>query len=82
MTEFAQVELLFDEFLAQNGSALTESERQEIKEYVDFGEYGIALRFAVAIFREEKKVATANEWSLIQRLAQAMSIDSATLLMV
>lgn len=82
MTEFAQVELLFDEFLAQNDSALTESERQEIKEYVDFGEYGIALRFAVAIFREEKKVPTANEWSLIQRLAQAMSIDSDTLLIV
>ena len=80
VSNFRELDSLFVEFLAQPGSALSASERDEVKEYVDVGEYGLALRTAVAIFDEERKIATADERSLVHRLATAMSIDPEPLL--
>lgn len=80
MTNINEIELLFTDLLTQSESALSVAERDEIKEYFDVGEYGLALRTSIAIFREEKKVATTNERLLLLRLAEAMSIDHKTLL--
>ncbi len=80
MRNFDEVEALFAELFAQSESALCASERDEILEFFDVGEYGLALRTAVAIFREEKKLATAKERQIFLRLAKAMSIDSDTLM--
>lgn len=75
MLKFAVIESLFADLLAQPMTALSNSELEEIREYVDVGEYGLALRTAAAIFREEKQPATPRERELIQRLAIEMSLD-------
>jgi type IV pilus biogenesis protein CpaD/CtpE len=80
MQNFNEIEALFTELLAQRESALSAAERDEIQEFFDVGEYGLALRTAVAIFREEKKLATATERQIFIRLAKAMSIDSDSML--
>lgn len=66
--------------MTANKSVLSESECTEIQEYVDVGEYGLALRTAVAIYAEENKVATSEARLLMRRLAEAMKIDPDQLL--
>jgi len=77
---YENIKLLFADFLAQSTTELSDSERAEIREYVDVGEYGIALRTAIGIFCEERKSVTASERSLLSQLAVAMSIDPEPLL--
>lgn len=77
---YKNLDSLFATFLAQPISALSESERSEIREYVDVGEYGLALSTAVAIFDEEQKIATVEERALIRLLAVTMSKDPKPLL--
>lgn len=80
MQNYNELDSMFETFLVQPGSALSDLERNEIREYVDVGEYGLALRTVVAIFDEEQKIPTNEERSLINRLAIAMSIDADPLL--
>jgi hypothetical protein len=80
MSNFKQLELLFSELLGPAESRLSKSEREEIREFVDVGEYGIALRTAVGIFYEEKKVPTELEKVLLRQLAEGMLIEPEALL--
>ena len=75
MRNFDEIEALFTDLLTLSESALSDTERDEIQEFFDVGEYGLALRTAVAIFREEKKHATSTERHIFLRLAKLMSID-------
>ena len=80
MSDFKEIDSVFYELLDQKDSTLSRSELDEVRQYVDVGEYGIALRTYAAIFDEEKKVATSRERDLVQWLAIAMSIDPLPLL--
>ncbi len=75
-----EIDSAFYELLEQKDSALSRSELDEVREYVDVGEYGIALRTYAAIFDEEKKMATVRERDLVRWLGVAMSIDPLPLL--
>ena len=72
---FEEIELLFHGLMESAKSELSESECTEIQEYIDVGEYGLALRTAVAIYAEENKVASIAVRDFIRRLASAMNID-------
>ncbi|MBB3298564.1 MULTISPECIES: MafI family immunity protein [Rhizobium] len=72
---FEEIELLFQGLMESAKSELSESECTEIQEYIDVGEYGLALRTAVAIYAEENKVASIAVRDFIRRLASAMNID-------
>ncbi len=80
MPNFKEIDAVFHELLEQNDSALARSERDEVREFVDVGEYGVALRTYAAIFEEEKKRATARELDLVRWLAIATSMDPVPLL--
>lgn len=80
MSHFKQLELMFSELLAESMTVLMDSERAEIQHFIDVGEYGLALETAVDVYQEEGKAASANVLMLMERLADAMSIESTSLL--
>jgi hypothetical protein len=43
MGEFDKIEMLFKQLLTASGSVLSEAELDEIRHFVDVGEYGLAL---------------------------------------
>lgn len=80
MSDFEKIELLFSNLLVIARSTLSDAECAEIQEYIDVGEYGIALRTAVSIFVEENKKVNAETRSLLDQLARTMAIDPEKLL--
>lgn len=80
MSNFDEIESLLSQLLIATAPVLSDAERDEVKRFVDVGEYGLALETAVAIYAEEEKMATAEVVNLIERLAAAMSMESAPLL--
>ncbi|WP_164918693.1 MafI family immunity protein [Rhizobium acidisoli] len=72
---FEEIESSFQCLMEAARTELSESECAEIQEYVDVGEYGLALRTAFAIYAEENKIASIAVRELIHRLASAMAID-------
>lgn len=79
MSKFDEIELLLSSLLSA-ASVLSRSERAEIQKFIDLGEYGLALETTVDIYSEERKVASAEVVMLVERLAEAMSIEVASLL--
>lgn len=75
MLNFDKVEELFLNLIDEANKTLTESEVAEIQEYIDVGEYGLALSTAVAIYVEEQKIASDRTLDLVARLSLEMSDD-------
>lgn len=80
MSNFDDIELLLSRLLSATASVLSEAERAEVQRFIDVGEYGLALETAVAIFVEEEKMATEEVARLVERLAEAMSLDPVPLM--
>ncbi|GAJ96043.1 hypothetical protein [Rhizobium rhizogenes] len=80
MPKFDKIESVFQSLMEATKFVLSKSECAEIQEYIDVGEYGLALRAAVAIYAEENKVASIEARISIGRLAEAMKIDPKQLL--
>ena len=80
MPKFETVELMLMELLVAASSQLATSERAEIQRFIDVGEYGLALDTATLIYLEEGKIASAAVFSLVERLATAMSLETDLLL--
>ena len=80
MSNYKEIELMFGNLLSQPASNLSNAEIEEVREFLDAGEYGIALRTFVAIFGEEYKIPTPAEFDIVKQLALAMCIDPDTLL--
>ena len=78
--KFAQIERLFDELLAASSESLSAGGLQEVRHFIEVGEFGLALETMVDIFAEEKKAIGNNVTSQINDLAREMSIDPAPLL--
>lgn len=77
MSDFAIVESLFSRLLSALNGVFSVSEIAEVSEFVDVGEYGLALDTAVDIFVEEGKVAEDELIVLVQSLATAMELPAA-----
>ncbi len=56
------------------------SEIAEVREFIDAGEYGLALETTVDIFVEERKVAPQEIAVMIENLANAMQLTSVSYL--
>lgn len=75
MSNFDEIEKMFVGLLALSGTKLSQSEQEEIREFINVGEYGLALETAVDIFIEEGKKPPDEVVSLIKKLAVAMGMD-------
>ena len=80
MSDFNEIESLFDKLLFSASHVLSKSEVAEINSFIDVGEYGIALETAVDIFVEEGKIAPDEVVSLVKQLAIAMSIEPTSMI--
>jgi hypothetical protein len=72
---FTKIENLFTEILSEVNTEFSQDEIQEISEYLDHGEYGLALDVIVAIIVEEKKELSKTVALLIKKLMEEMSIE-------
>lgn len=77
MSDFTIVESLFSQLLSALNGVFSVSEIAEVSEFVDVGEYGLALDTTVDIFVEEGKVASDDVIVLVQSLAAAMELPAA-----
>lgn len=77
MSDFAIVESLFSRLLSALNGVFSVSEIAEVSEFVDVGEYGLALDTAVDIFVEERKVPEEHVIVLVQSLAIALALPTA-----
>lgn len=51
------------------------SEQEEVREFIDVGEYGLAVETLVDIVCEENKCISCEAWGVICELAGIMEID-------
>lgn len=72
MTDFDRVESLLRELTTI--VAPSEQVKRRVKEYVDVGEYDLALEWAGIGMLDSGRAALPNELALFREIAQAMSI--------
>jgi len=70
--DLAAIESSLTLLLSLLSSALSGSEAQEVRDFIDVGEYGLALETLVDIVTEEEKSISAEALRLIIELADSM----------
>ena len=74
-TGFVKVENMLLELLASVEQTFNREELRELQDFIDAGEYGLALEtFSDIVVEENKKIARAD-LDLIEELAAIMAID-------
>jgi hypothetical protein len=73
---FNQIEILFNKLLQLLFAIFTESEMKEVQEFIDVGEYGVALETLCFIIDEENKVITNRVYDLIAELGTSMDMGT------
>lgn len=56
-------------------SVFTDSEKREVQDFMDAGEYGLALETLVDIVNEENKQISSESLKLVYELAEVMQLD-------
>ena len=81
MTEndYRHIEELMVRLLTLLSADFIASEKGEIQEFIDVGEYGLALETLVDIVIEENKQISGKVVSFIYRLAELMQLDKENL---
>jgi hypothetical protein len=82
MSDFDEIEALFAKLLITAGNVLSEFELDEIRAFIDVGEYGLALETTVDIFVEEGKTVSDEVVSLIEQLAAVMLMEPVHLILL
>ncbi len=77
--DFREIERELGAVLDDLGVELTCSERQEVVELIDVGEYGIALETLSSLLVEEDKRVPLAVFEQIVSLAEAMGIRASTI---
>jgi hypothetical protein len=75
MIDIRKIESMFSELLDRPSSSLLADECAEVKEFIDVGEYGIALETLISIYLEERKLPDEDGRRIIDALAAEMSMD-------
>lgn len=77
MTEdlFKLIEKIFLELLSIVESDFSKSEIGEVQEYIDFGEYGLALDTFIDILIEEDKIISPRVVPFLEELIRLMRLD-------
>jgi len=77
--EFQDIEKLLNRINESVKDAFQAAEIAEIQDFIDVGEYGVALETCVSIVEEENKFISRNTFSLITKSAQLMHMDEAVI---
>ena len=74
MFNFELIESLLCSLLKATVGGLSDAERAEVQQFIDVGEYGLALETTVDIYAEEKKIPSTDVMSLIEQLGISMGM--------
>ena len=72
---YQNLENLLIRLLALLSEIFSNTEVKEVQEFIDVGEYGLALETLVDIVDEESKKITPEILNLVQQLAEVMEIN-------
>ena len=73
--DFQSIENLLFQLLASVDKTFDPKEKEEVQDFIDVGEYGLALETFVDIVVEENKKILEVDLDLIKKLAVEMSMD-------
>jgi len=73
---FFQIENLFENIFQLLNTIFSKSEIEEVKSFIDVGEYGIAFETLCFIIDEENKTITKEAFALIETLGTSMMLES------
>jgi hypothetical protein len=73
-SNFASLEAGFEELLAALGPVLTPGQAAEVSEFLNLGEYGLALETVIGILVEERLRPSARALAAIEDLAARMEM--------
>lgn len=76
MTDYQIIEELLVRLLCLLVNVFSESESGEVQEFIDAGEYGLALETFIDIVDEESKTISHEMLELAKQAAAAMKLDS------
>jgi len=74
-----QLDDAFQELQRQLEGTLSASEWNEVRAFLDVGEYGVALETLAFIVTEEQKTIPSKAFDLIVHLARLMGIDDSVI---
>jgi hypothetical protein len=72
---YQQIEGLLEQLLELLKSVFSESEQSEVQDFINVGEYGLALETLVDVVQEEDKKISKEALRLIKKLCSLMSVD-------
>ena len=75
MSDYQLIEQIFAQLLFLLKDVFDDLEVDEVKDFIDVGEYGIALDTLVGIIDEESKIVSQEAIDLVKKIAIAMSLD-------
>lgn len=73
--EYRKIESTLDLLLMALSDSFSESESIEVQEFIDAGEYGIALETLINIIEEESKSIPKEALSLAKKAGECMDVD-------
>lgn len=75
MNTFAETEASIRHLLQYLKPSFTDSEIAEVCQFLDVGEYGVALETLLFIATEEKKAISSKQYDLIDEIGRRMHMD-------
>jgi hypothetical protein len=76
MSQFLEIDDSLRRVLKVLGASFSASEVKEVCDFLDVGEYGIALETICGIIAEERKSITSEVQALIGQIGTRMGMDS------
>jgi len=73
--EYTRIEKLLVQLLNSSTASFTEEQKVDIREYIDVGEYGLALETFVDIVEEDKKEISKLDKEAIDELIKLFSFE-------
>ena len=74
MCDYDLIENLFANLIRLSDGIFREEEVKEVNEFIDAGEYGLALQTYRDIAIEESKIITGEAFAVVHQLAEAMKL--------
>ncbi|MCL2896125.1 MafI family immunity protein [Brenneria tiliae] len=74
--DYQEIEKNFSELIISLSKAFTPEEINEITEFIDHGEYGLALDTVIDIITEEDKEISHDNFNIIVKLSNIMDLET------
>ncbi|AOR61155.1 MafI family immunity protein [Pectobacterium parmentieri] len=74
-SDYQEIELELSNLINSLGGVFSLNELIEIKDFIDYGEYGLALETAIDVVIEERKLISSESFNIMIKLSHLMTMD-------